>query len=121
MHVTLTRDLKVPLEFEGWVLAEVSTHIPGKERWTELRVWAVDPDVTDTMWVLETVGQTIVPGEKIRRDAIPCQTLEELVSSLSKHGQLTAPGRSVLDLAMDADEELRYSYENRTTTETEKL
>lgn len=103
-RVRLRRDMKPSLDFEGWLLAAVSTHYEGKERWTELTLWAAESKVA--MWVVEVVGRSSVEGEVDYRDATACDTLEELTAALSKNGELTAPGRALLVAATREDEDL---------------
>jgi len=103
--VRLQRDMKPALEFTGWTLATVTTRAPGKPRWTELTVWAVD-DSDVAMWVVEVVGRSMVEGEVDYRDATPCDSVDDLRAALSKQGELTAPGRAVLLAAAQEDEEL---------------
>jgi hypothetical protein len=105
--VILERDIQPSLEFNGWKLSYVSTWQEHKHRWTDLTIWAVD-ESERALWVVEVVGHSSVPGEVTRRDAIPCDSVQALKDALSKDGTITAPGRLVLQAAIEEDEELSY-------------
>jgi hypothetical protein len=53
---------QVPVEFTGWLLAEVSSEHdqPGKDRWSETRIYKT----TTGKWIVEQQGRTRVPGEE---------------------------------------------------------
>lgn len=118
MTVTLERDGRGPVEFDGERLARVSTFQPGKSRWTELSVWMVVD--SEYMWVVETIGRSELDGEVDRRDAIPCRTPEEVSEALSKGGKLTLPGYQVMQLAAEEDEEL-VTYFEQNVKKVERL
>lgn len=118
--VKLERDDKPTIEFDGWVIGYVSTHMPGKDRWTELRIWAVEPQNTDVLWVLEVIGRSDVQGEVDRHDAVCCVTPADLVKSLSPQGKLTSPGRTVLEAAAEEDDELAAAL-NQNDQKVERL
>lgn len=102
--ICLERDGRGPVQFEGFELAFVSTATPNKDRWTELRLWAVEN--SDVLWVVETIGVSKVPGETDRRDAVPCKTAGEVHNVLCKRGQITAPGYKLMQDACSGDEDI---------------
>jgi hypothetical protein len=52
------------------LIASVSSHEPGRDRWTELKVWYCrTPPSKGRPWLAESIGRSVVPGEtdRIRR------------------------------------------------------
>lgn len=84
-------------------------------RWFEVRIYrrceagenGAEPKPS---WVIETVGQTIVPGEEVRRQLRMTDKPRRVVSMLVQHKGndtfLPAISKRVLDLAADEDEHL---------------
>ena len=57
---TLTRDNLADLQFEGDLVATVSSETAGKTRWTELRVYKTDGG----RYICEELGRSKVDGER---------------------------------------------------------
>ena len=76
-HYTLKRDRDRPLTFVGNLLAGVSTR-HRRDRWTELRLYRT----SDTGYVCEQVGRTLVEGEMDRSRAWPCRDFDEIREAL---------------------------------------
>ena len=106
--VRLERDSRSTLEFTGSLLAKISTRHGTKTRWTELTLWAADS--VRAGWVVEIVGVSMNKNEVDRRDAVPCNSREEIEAALSRHGRLTIPGRQLIELAVHEDDELADLY-----------
>ena len=70
----VTRDKRPPLVFVGWLRGEVSSRA-AKARWTELRVYETQKR---GRFIAEQVGVTMIPGERTRRQAIVCETEDEV-------------------------------------------
>ena len=98
---TLARSGGGPVHFDGWEIASISTNADGKQRWTELTIYAVDSD--NTPWVVQTIGRSIVDGEVDRCDAIPCKNKADVIHALSKRGRLTSPGQQLLAAAYESN------------------
>lgn len=64
-YVHLDRVGQVPLEFDGWLLAQESSHpgVDGPLRWSEVRIWRT----VAGMWIVETLGKSTHPGEVTRQ------------------------------------------------------
>lgn len=105
-EISLERDDRGPLVFSGDLLAETTTYVRGKERWTELYVYKVYATDSPVRWVVYSIGQSRVQDEKIFRRATMCSTPEDVSAALSKGGRLSGPGLDVMDDAADTDDEL---------------
>lgn len=119
---------KVEYEIEGRCIAEATTHRAqhvylmhpegqfasrGERcpacRWFEVRIYAL----ADDTWVVETVGQTVVPGEIVKRQVFFCDTPRRVVSCLVQSRAETpddffipATSRRALDDAAEEDPRL---------------
>ncbi len=93
MTVTLHRTDDLPLSFDGRTVAEVTSAAPGKERWTELRLWQLDDD---RGYVVENVGISTVSGEVTLRSAHHCTTVGEVIAVLRKSDSSRGARRSYL-------------------------
>lgn len=91
---TLERTDDLPLAFDGAVVAESSSAAPGKDRWTELRLWELAGDSTG--WVVEVVGLSTLPGEVTKRSAHHCATVGDVVACLRKSDNSRGARRSYL-------------------------
>lgn len=111
--VVLERDGKGPIEFDGWVISQVSTEQDGKQRWTELTLYAVDK--SDVMWVVEVVGESTVRNEQALKSVHVCRSGEDLIRVLSRKGSVTAPGRQLLEKASEVDAETAEVYKTYTS------
>lgn len=76
MRVQLKRDKKVPLVFDGELIAEVSTK-HRRDRWTELRLYRL-PMTAGVEYVAEQVGATSVDGELDRCTAFACHNAADV-------------------------------------------
>ena len=93
MTVTLERTDDLPLAFDGAIVAEASSAAPGKERWTELRLWQL---ADKPGYVVEVVGLSTVPGEVTKRSAHPCETVGAVIASLRKSDSSRGARRSYI-------------------------
>lgn len=92
MTVTLPRTNDLPLSFEGRLVAEVTSHTPGKERWTDLRLW----QLADDSYVVESVGMSTLPGERALHSAQHCASVGDVIASLRKSDNSRGTRRSYL-------------------------
>lgn len=60
-HEVVNSDGNV-LRFTGELVAQVSSEVPEKDRWTEFRLYLSDFDT----WILQIIGRSRVPGETDR-------------------------------------------------------
>jgi hypothetical protein len=100
-----------PLRFFGELRGEASSYAPGKRRWTEARVYYMDPahtgrrdrrhyPVKRARWVAELVGVSTQPGEHTKSSAFVCFNLSDLVEALEMpNGNLGRIGRAALEAA----------------------
>lgn len=99
------RDEHVRLVHDEGEYAAIGERCPAC-RWFEIRVYAVD----DGTWVVETVGQSIVPGEIVKRQVWFCDTPRRVVACLVQHrgNEYFIPNtsRRALDDAAEQDENL---------------
>jgi len=58
-HYVVRRWRKPPLEFDGTILADVTSQEPGDRRWQEIRIYRTTRD----RFVTESVGRSTLPGE----------------------------------------------------------
>lgn len=116
----------VDYDVEGQLLSEQSSHAdshvflvhgPGEFagigercpacRWFEVRIYALEGAEP---WAVETVGQTIVPGEIVKRQVWFCDTPRRVVACLVQHRGndyfLPHTSRRVLDDAAEEDARL---------------
>jgi hypothetical protein len=128
------------VEFYGWLLAEESSHAVQHDRlihppndfaaqgdrcsacrWFEVRIYekALPAEASEDEvagWVVETVGQTVVPGEVVRRQVRTTTEPRHVISALvqQKEGQSFIPiiSRKVLDRAAKHDELLADAIED---------
>lgn len=102
----LPRHSDVDLCFDGDLLADVSTHEPGKQRWQEVRVYRTVSD----RWVVERVGRSTRRGEVDLSDVRVCDTPAAVRLALSDvddgRRYLTIISEEALNLAADADPDL---------------
>lgn len=125
------RGLEQEFTFHGQLLASESSHSkthqklihdwPGEYapqgdrcsacRWFEVRIYRRCTDEgAPHSWVVETVGETIVPGENTRRQVRvtdkPRRVLSMLVQQRGSETFLPAISKRVLDRAADLDDQL---------------
>lgn len=93
MTVTLSRTDDLPLSFDGRCVAEATSAAPGKERWTELRLWQLHDD---RGYVVENVGISTVPGEVTLRSAHHCPDVGDVIACLRKSDNSRGARRSYL-------------------------
>lgn len=98
MNFTIERHADVPLEFEGELLANLSTRESDTQtHWTEMRVFKT----TSGKYVTETVGCTTVRGQHPLIKVDVCEDAQEVRVALTR----TENGRKYLtDLALEAIE-----------------
>lgn len=102
----LARLAAVDLVFEGVLLADETTHEPGKARWQEVRIYST----ASGKWVVERMGRTTMPGEVDRPLVTVCDTADAVKAALES----THEGRryttdvcyDALRAAVDADPRL---------------
>lgn len=106
---TIARNGQVPLNFEGWLLAETSSRKTWKwdkaQRWSEVRIWRTVSD----QWVVETAGMSDHPGEDIRQRVTVTDTPDGVLEALKHPGSRRVQGNfyDALVAASDVDRELR--------------
>lgn len=108
----LERDGDRDLEFDGRLLATASSREDGRDRWTELRLYAT----ATGGWVLHRLGQSSRPGETTRYSAKACVTVDDVYRALCSTGvrgdtgqqatYLTHLSREVLEDAAEVDDRL---------------
>lgn len=86
-----------PIEFDGELLAEVSTGKPWKHRWTELSLYRT----TGGRYVSVSVGQTTYAHEEVIRSARILESPDALVASYisRKRGSMSQPAIALLEAA----------------------
>lgn len=107
-QVTLERDDKGPLIFQGERIAHVSTAQPHKNRWTELEIYRVEPSHSVARWVVYSMGKSRLEHERTLRRATVCVSPQGVAEALRDRntGELSGPGIDVLDMAADEDDDL---------------
>lgn len=69
-------------QFEGELVAHVSSELPTKERWTEFDLFLSFPD---NVWILQGIGRSRVQGEVDRYWSVqsddPADVLQSIVGS----------------------------------------
>ena len=110
MRVTLKRDRDRPLEFDGKLLAEVSTR-HRRKRWTELRLYQVSQArlAESKKWIAQEVARTTVTGEMDRHRAW-CFDNEEEIRNEIGCGPLAR--QLYLEAGLDGVETLTNNNEN---------
>ena len=97
-HFQIERTSDLPLEFDGELLADVTSRDPRlvQERWTEHRIYRTSTDV----YVVETVGRSTKQGEIDRRTAVVCDRAKDIPAALkAPRTYLTFLAREALDVA----------------------
>lgn len=79
-------------EILGDVVAEVSAELPGKERWTELRIFLT----VDDIWVLQGVGRSIVPGEIDFNWAVWSSEPLDIIEALIRNGTISRLAKKLI-------------------------
>lgn len=105
MHFRLERTGALDIEFEGSVLADLSSREDDADRWTEIRIYKSSTG----RYVTEVIGRTIVPGERDRVDVRVVELPEDLPVALQRQprGYLTLLAREALDVAAEHDPTIR--------------
>lgn len=103
-HYRLERTGAVDLEFEGRVIANVTSRLDeSAPRWTEIVVYRT----TGGKYVVEVIGMSTYRGEKERRDVKIADSPEGLVEALHRQGSngpyLTRTALDALDAAAEND------------------
>lgn len=69
-------------QFDGELIAHVSSELPTKDRWTEFDLFLSYPD---NIWILQGIGRSRVPGETDRYWSVqsddPADVLQSIVGS----------------------------------------
>ena len=65
-------------QFDGELIAHVSSASPSKQRWTEFDLFIT----LDEEWILQGIGRTTVPAEKDRYWAIVSKDPNEVLEAL---------------------------------------
>lgn len=98
-HFSLRKETPGTIDFTGIKLADQSSKDhPKQERWTEIRIYRKD----DGAYISETVGRSIIRGERDRVVINVVPTAHEVASTLERK----KGGNTFLtDLALDALDE----------------
>lgn len=104
-HIVIDLGERPAVEIYGQRLGHVSTHVAGKDRWTELTVYSAE-QATGGHWLVHAVGRSTVAGEVDRHSLTVCETPKSVVRALSKRGILTDPGYTVIEQAAERDSTL---------------
>jgi hypothetical protein len=104
-HFRIERTGSLDLEFEGMLLADISSREEASPRWTEIRIYRTSRG----SYVTEMIGATTVPGERERRDVKVLNDPTEIPEALKRQprGYLTILALEALDLAAEKDPALR--------------
>lgn len=106
MEYRLHRHNDVDLVFDGDLLAEVSSHVPGMSRWSEVRIYST----SNGQWVTEVVGRTTHVGEVDRSHVAVHQDVNKVRFGLMRTDKgkryLTDMGYQALEEAAQADPHL---------------
>jgi hypothetical protein len=95
-HYRVERSGALDLEFEGTLLADVSSRLDGQQRWTEVRIYKTSTN----RYVTEMLGMSEVRGERERREVHVVDDRDGLIAALHRKGE---GGRSYLTkTALDA-------------------
>jgi hypothetical protein len=76
----LERNGTIDLEFDGELLADVSSRLEDARRWLEVRIYKT----ASGKYVTELVGETTVPGEGTRRTVRVIDKPEDLHEGLTR-------------------------------------
>jgi hypothetical protein len=109
---TLARQNDVPLEFEGELLAEVTSERQGSTRWTELKLYRSNTK----KYVIETIGMSKVPGDDIRRNGRVADNAHDIKRALRRRdavAYLTHMALDLLSIAAQKDEAIAASLNER--------
>jgi IS4 transposase len=79
-HFRLRRESQVDVQFEGELLADVSSREDDSARWNEIRIYS---SVKGT-FIVENVGVSLVDGERDRSKVTICHGYEQIVAALQR-------------------------------------
>lgn len=97
---TIQRHNDVPLEFEGELLAAVTSERQGSTRWTEIRLYKSSTN----RYVVETIGMSKVPGDDIRRNVRVVDNAQDIKRALYRKDAIAYLTHMALDLLTIAAE-----------------
>lgn len=92
---SIQRTKDVPLVFDGYLLAEMSSYHDTNQRWSEVRIFKTDSN----KWVTEIVGRTTVPGEVVKRRVKVHHIIDSVRSGLERRDR---NGTYMTDLSFEA-------------------
>lgn len=67
------------VQFDGELVAHVSSELPTKDRWTEFDLFLSYPD---NVWILQGIGRSRVPGETDRYWSIQSNDPGDILQSI---------------------------------------
>lgn len=79
-HYTIERHADVPLEFDGVLLADVSSRDGGRVRWSETRIYRTESG----KYVTETVGRSSIARDRPIITVTVCDTPGQVRDALYK-------------------------------------
>lgn len=109
LHSDPARDITV--RFEGDLLGEASSRMPGKDRWLETRIYTNAAGG----YIVEKMGNSSRPGDKIRGTVHRCETARaaiECIQTVDDQGTVffTRTARVAIEQACAVDPDLRHAY-----------
>lgn len=91
-----------PVQFDGTLLARVSTVSDAKDRWSELEIYLTKGG----QYVTHTVGASRLPGEVDLHSAHVHKTAKDAIRAfvIRRTGKLSGPALDLLDEAAERDQ-----------------
>ena len=94
-EITLSRDHRSDLRFNGRLRAQVSSAREGAMRWTDLTLY----EAQDGRLIINRIGRSTRPREVDRHAVYIVSNTDELIDALSRYGDLGWLSKRLLDEA----------------------